>query len=187
LKEHRLSVEQIEGLVKTIEELPDPTARASAIALMQSLMDFHGEALDRLMEIVAAKGASGYEIFDDFSSDEKVSSLLLLYGLHPEPLETRVMRALEKVRPSLDLHGGNVELIGINDGVVRLRLMGSCKGCPSSSLTLKMTIEESIFSMAPDVLSIETESEETSQNGFVQIGKTAKAATYTDCEIRMTG
>jgi Fe-S cluster biogenesis protein NfuA len=180
--------QSIEHLVKTIEELPDPAARASAIALMQALMDFHGEALDRLMEIVATKGPIGYEIFDEFSQDEKVSSLLLLYGLHPEPIETRVARALEKVRPYLDLHGGNVELVGINEGVVRLRLMGSCKGCPSSSMTLKLAIEEAIFSLAPDVVSIEAESEEVSDQEFVQIRKAAavEAPRFTDCNFTMT-
>jgi Fe-S cluster biogenesis protein NfuA len=179
--------QSIEALIKTIEELPDPAARASAIALMQSLMDFHGEALDRLMEIVAAQGSGGYEIFDEFSRDEKVSSLLLLYGLHPEPIETRVARALEKVRPYLDLHGGNVELIDINEGVVRLRLLGSCKGCPSSSMTLKLAIEEAIISLAPDVVSIEAESEQVSDADLVQIGKpTAVEPPFTDCNFTMT-
>ena len=171
-----MSIEQIEGLVKTIEELPDPDARASAIALVQSLMEFHGDALDRLMEIVAASGAHGYEMFDRFSADEKVSSLLLLYGLHPQPLETRVVNALDKVRPYLDSHGGNVELISVNEGVVRLRLTGSCKSCPSSTQTLKNAIEESILAAAPDVVSIETENEQVAQNEFVQIGNFVGAA-----------
>jgi Fe-S cluster biogenesis protein NfuA len=180
------SIERIEGLVKTIEDLPDATARATAIALMQSLMDFHGDALDRLMEIVASRGASGYEIFDEFSTDEKVSSLLLLYGLHPDPMEKRVMRALETVRPDLQSHGGNVELIGIDEGVVRLRLKGSCSGCPSSLMTLKLTIEQAILAMAPDVVAIETEDEEVSQNGVVQIERGSKAAQYSNCEFSVT-
>ena len=54
------SIEKIEELIKTIEGLPDPEARASALALVQALMDFHGEALDRLMEIVASQGEAGY-------------------------------------------------------------------------------------------------------------------------------
>ena len=172
------SIERIEGLVKTIESLPDANARSSAIALVQALMEFHGEALDRLMEIVASTGADGYSTFDQFADDEKVSSLLLLYGLHPLPLETRVLQALAKVRPYLELHGGNVELISITHGVVRLRMQGSCKSCPSSSITLKSAIEESILAVAPDVVAIEAESvpaEEKSE--FVQI------QSFTDCQI----
>src|SRR5262245_56608925 len=119
-------IERVEELIQTIEALPDPTARASALALVQALMDFHGEALDRLMEIVASQGEPGYSIFDKFSGDELVSNLLLLYGLHPLPIETRVSEALEKVKPQLDAHGGSVELLEINEGVVRLRLQGNC-------------------------------------------------------------
>ena len=164
---------RIEELVKTIESLPDPEARASAVALVQALMDFHGEALDRLMEIVAAQGAAGYSIFDKFSGDELVGNLLLLYGLHPLTIEERVAQALEKVKPHLDAHGGSVEVLGITEGVVRLRLNGSCNGCPSSAQTLKFAIEEAIYAAAPEVVAIEAEGalEATSASGVVQIGR----------------
>ena len=174
------SVEKIEGLVRAVEGLPDPAARASAVALVQALMDFHGEALDRLMEIVAAQGESGYSIFDKFSGDELVSNLLLLYGLHPLPLETRVLQALEKVKPHLASHGGAVELLGIDEGVVRLRLHGSCKGCPSSAETLKLAIEAAIYEAAPDVVSIKAEGalETSSPAGYVQISRN-----IADCQL----
>ena len=169
------SMEKIEGLIRTIENLPDPNARATAIALVQALMEFHGAGLDRMMELIAESGESGYAVFDKFAADELVGSVLLLYGLHPSPLEARVTQALDKVRPYLDSHGGNVELLGIADGVVRLRMQGSCKTCPSSSMTLKLAIEEAIYAAAPDVVSIEAEGlvEQPSATGFVQIGKSA--------------
>ena len=167
------SMEKIEGLIRTIENLPDPNARATTLALVQALMEFHGAGLDRMMELVADAGESGYAIFDKFATDDLVSNLLLLYGLHPLPLETRVTQALDKVRPYLDSHGGNVELLGIADGVVRLRMQGSCKSCPSSAMTLKLAIEEAIYAAAPDVVSIEAEglTEQPAATGFVQIGK----------------
>jgi Fe-S cluster biogenesis protein NfuA/nitrite reductase/ring-hydroxylating ferredoxin subunit len=166
-------MQQVEGLIRKIENVPDAQARASALELVQSLMDFHGAGLDRLMEIVAEAGEAGYAIFDNFARDDLVGSLLLLYGLHPVPLEMRVTQALDKVRPYLDSHGGNVELLGITDDVVRLRLQGSCKSCPSSSMTLKLAIEEAIYAAAPDVVAIEAEgvAEQHAPTGFVQIGK----------------
>jgi Fe-S cluster biogenesis protein NfuA len=175
-KEPSEGMQRVEGLIRKIEGLPDPSARAAAVELMQSLMDFHGAGLDRLMEIVSEAGEAGYRIFDEFARDELVASLLLLYGLHPVPLEQRVMQALDKVRPYLDSHGGNVELLGIEAGVVRLRLQGSCKTCPSSSMTLKLAIEEAIYQAAPDVAAIEAEGvaeqpPAAPSNGFVQIGK----------------
>ncbi len=165
-------MDQIEGLIRKIENLPDPEARASALALLQALMEFHGAGIEQLMELIAASGDAGYAIFDRFAEDELVGSLLLLYGQHPLPLETRVTKALDKVRPYLDSHGGNVELLSVSDGVVRLRMQGSCKSCPSSSMTLKLAIEEAIYAAAPDVVEIVAEgvTERPPATGFVQIG-----------------
>ena len=172
-------MEQIEGLIQKIEHLPDAEARANAIALVQALMEFHGAGLERMMEVIADSGEGGYAVFDSFARDDLVGSLLLLYGLHPLPIETRVRQALDKVRPYLDSHGGNVELLAISDGIVRLRMQGSCKSCPSSSLTLKLAIEDAIYAAAPDVVSIEaegvTEQATASRSGFVQIGKSPGA------------
>lgn len=165
-------MERIEGLVRKIENLPDPEARASSLALLQALMEFHGAGIERMMELVAESGEAGFGIFDKFARDDLVGSLLLLYGQHPVPLETRITKALDKVRPYLDSHGGNVELLSVADGVVRLRMQGSCKSCPSSAMTLKLAIEEAIYAAAPDVVSIEAEgvSEQAVATGFVQIG-----------------
>ncbi len=92
--------------------------------------------------------------------DELVSHLLLLHGIHPVPIEARVRTALEEVRPYLDSHGGNVELVAVEDGTVRLRMEGSCSGCPSSAVTLKLAIEDAIRKHAPDVGEIEAEDAE---------------------------
>jgi len=73
------------------------------------------------------------------------------------PLETRVREALAEVRPYLESHGGDVELLDIDDGVVRLAMRGSCDGCASSTMTLKLAIEEAIQRAAPDVEEIVAE------------------------------
>ena len=164
---------EIEELIHNIEHLKDSEARENAIALVQALMEFHGTALDRLMELIAEKGETGYSIFDSFAADEKVGSLLLLYGLHPVSLETRVTNALDKVRPYLSSHGGSVELLEIVEGTVWVKLEGSCKTCPSSSMTLKLAIEEAIYEAAPDIVAIHAEgiTPAPAETGFVQIGK----------------
>ncbi|MGB7922556.1 MAG: NifU family protein [Pyrinomonadaceae bacterium] len=167
-------IQRIEGLLHQIEAMSDPEARASALELVQSLMELHGAGLERMLEITAEAGVPGHAVIDDFAADELVGGLLLLYGLHPVDLETRVMQALDKVRPYLESHGGNVEVLGINDGVVRLRLQGSCKSCPSSSMTLKLAIEEAIYEAAPDVASIEAEGaleQVAAPSGFVPLGR----------------
>ncbi|MGI8918507.1 MAG: NifU family protein [Pyrinomonadaceae bacterium] len=165
-------MQRVEELVRKIESLPDETAKSSALELMQSLMEFHGAGLERMMEIVADSNTGGFATFDEFAADELVGSLLLLYGLHPLTLEQRVVQGLAKVRPYLDSHGGDVELLSTDNGVVRLRLQGSCKSCPSSAMTLKLAIEEAIYAAAPDVVAIEAENvvQKESVGGLVQIG-----------------
>ena len=100
-------------------------------------------------------------MIDSLAGDDLVGSILLLHGLHPLDLETRVRQALEKVRPLLRSHGGNVELLDLTGGVARLRMLGSCDGCPSSAMTLKTAIEEAIYEKAPDVTAIEVDAPAT--------------------------
>ncbi len=150
-------VGRIEVLVGEIERFPDPDVRANVQELVQALMDLHGAGLERMLEVIWGKGEAGQVIIDDLGRDDLVGGLLLLHGLHPLDLETRVQQALDKVRPYLASHGGNVELIAVNEGVVRLRLQGSCNGCASSAVTLKLAIEESLQEYAPDIVELKVE------------------------------
>jgi Fe-S cluster biogenesis protein NfuA/nitrite reductase/ring-hydroxylating ferredoxin subunit len=147
--EARERVARIDQLLGDVEALADP-AREIAIELVQSLVELYGEGLARVVAHLDGHAAA-------LAGDEVVAHLLLLHGLHPVPLETRVRGALDEVAPYLGSHGGGVELIGIEDGVVRLRLEGSCSGCPSSTMTLKLAIEDAVHKAAPDVERIEAE------------------------------
>jgi Fe-S cluster biogenesis protein NfuA/nitrite reductase/ring-hydroxylating ferredoxin subunit len=143
-------VARVESLLEEVEALPDAAARSSAIAVVQALLDLYGDGLERIVEVVAEKDSDG-AMAGALADDSLVSHLLLLHGLHPVPVERRVLGALESVRPYLESHGGNVELLGVEEGVARLRLEGSCSGCPSSTMTLKLAIEKAIHEAAPDV------------------------------------
>ncbi len=127
----------------------------SQLEAVRALLDLYGEGLGRIVGLVADGDDGG--LAEAFAADELVSHLLLLHGLHPEPLEARVRGALAEVRPYLESHGGDVELLSLEDGVARLRLQGTCNGCPSSTVTLKSAIEEAIWKSAPDVAGIEAE------------------------------
>jgi Fe-S cluster biogenesis protein NfuA len=169
-KNFQPQTQKIERLLSTLESTSDPHLRAVATELMQSVMELHGAGLERMMEIVFESGASGGRIIQRFGEDELTSGLLLLYDLHPLTMETRVVQALEKVRPFLNSHGGNVELLGVSEGVVRLRLAGSCRSCPSSAETLKNAIEKAIYEAAPDVAAIIAEAPGSAPaNGLVQL------------------
>ena len=145
--------------------------------MVQALLEMHGAGLSVILEKIRASGEVGRSIQQAIEKDTIVTGLLLLHDLHPTPLDQRVQNALESVRPYLHSHGGNVELLSISDeGVVSLRLHGSCHGCPSSQATLRDTIETAIAEAAPDVVSIDVQGEEEPEpsaskaiEGFVPI------------------
>jgi Fe-S cluster biogenesis protein NfuA len=66
-------------------------------------------------------------------------------------MKERIEAVLEKIRPALQADGGDVELVGVNDGVVSVRLTGACGSCPMSTLTLKMGVERAIRQAVPEV------------------------------------
>ncbi|MFE6668598.1 NifU family protein [Streptomyces sp. NPDC057697] len=133
-------------------------ARERSEELVRVVADFYGAALERLLDLVHERGRLDDHVLAALADDELVSGALLVHGLHPYGVETRVERALESVRPYLGSHGGDVELLAVSDeGAVRLRLLGSCDGCPSSSVTLKLAVQGAVEAAAPEVTSIEVE------------------------------
>lgn len=66
-------------------------------------------------------------------------------------MNEKIKMVLEKIRPSLRADGGDVELVGVKDGIVRVRLVGACGGCPMSTMTLKHGIERLLKSELPEV------------------------------------
>jgi Fe-S cluster biogenesis protein NfuA len=149
-------VQRIDSLIADIEKVPDPAVREQAQDVVRCVLDYHALALARLLNLVQGFDGSRH-VVEHLAEDELVASLLLLHGLHPADLETRVKGALERVRPFLQSHGGNVELVAVVEGAVHLRLEGSCHGCPSSAATLKSRIEQAIYEAAPEVAAIQVD------------------------------
>ena len=169
-KELEQQIQKIEELVGRIESIADPVARANAHELVQSLMDLHGAGIERMLETIADSGELGLEIIDKLAADRLIASLLLLYGLHPLDIETRIKQALDKVSPRLHSQGGSVELIGFDEGVLRLRLVGGGQGCGSTGESMKLALEEAIYEAAPDLTELRVErAEEQLSSGLIQL------------------
>jgi Fe-S cluster biogenesis protein NfuA len=154
--EFRVRSERVEKLAAKLDQANDPEVRATALELVQSVVELHGAALQRLIDR-CIETPDGERVLNEALQDDLVSSMFLLHSLHPDDLETRVLRGIESVRPYLKSHGGDCELAGVHDGVVRLRLHGSCGSCPSSSLTLKNAVEDALYQVAPDIKEIVAE------------------------------
>ena len=145
-------MQNLDRLLNEAESTADPAAQAVIQEIVRGLLDLHRTALQRLLEI------AGPSALEAAAQDDLVSPVLLLHNLHPLDVETRVRNALKKVEPYTASHGGHVELLSItDDGVVSLRMEGSCHGCPSSRVTLETAIEQDVYAAAPEVTSIVVE------------------------------
>jgi len=143
---------RIEELLGRLRDRADPTTVESAEEVVRLVVELYGAGLERVVEL------AGEDVLERLVKDELVASLLVLHDLHPKNTETRVLEALDQVRPYLGSHAGGVELLGVDPGgVVRLRLEGSCDGCPSSIMTVKLAIERAIEEAAPEVTAVEVE------------------------------
>jgi len=150
-------VERVQELLGSLDEIADPVAQHRVQELIGTVLELYGAGLERVLGIVDDAGDDALPVRQALLDDGVVSSLLLIHGLYPITLEERVVEALDSVRPFLASHGGNVELLSVEDGVARLRLEGSCNGCPASAETLENALKEAIDATAPDLLGLEVE------------------------------
>ncbi|HEY3946210.1 MAG TPA: NifU family protein, partial [Solirubrobacteraceae bacterium] len=149
-------LEAVEELSGRVDALEDEEARELAQDLVAAVVAMYGDGLRRIMEVIGeARGAE--DLLDELAQDGAVASLLLIHDLYPVPLEQRVLEALDTVRPYMESHGGNVELLGIEDGVAKLAMQGSCDGCAASRSTLELAIKQALDEHAPDLLDLEVE------------------------------
>ena len=128
-------------------------ARERAEQLVGEVVELYGAGLSRIVAAVGDQADPG--MLNRLVADDLVASLLLVHGLHPHDVRRRVSDALDRVRPYLGSHGGDVHLLDIVGDTVQLQFAGSCKSCPSSAVTLELAVEDAIRAAAPEVSSIE--------------------------------
>ena len=169
-KQFQQRVQQIGQRVQELEAIGDPAVRAAAKDLVQLLMEMHGSGLERMLEVIFRSGDAGARMIDELGEDPIVSGLLVLYGLHPEDLQTRIERKLAQIRSRLFKMGAEVELIAVNESNVRVRVKIEGHACGSTSHNVKVLVEEAVYEAAPDLTSLVVGGlEEPSPSGFVAI------------------
>jgi len=169
-EEFQEQIRQLGKLVAQFDDLPDSAVKSASRELVQLLMDVHGRGLERAMEIVFDAGDSAPVIIDKLGQDPIVGNLLLLYSLHPDELETRVNKAIERMRPRLRKLSCTIELEHLHESSVRVRLTTSGHSCGSSAGDIRLIVEDGMYEFAPDVTSLELDGlKETALAGFVPL------------------
>lgn len=153
----RRTSQRIEALLDELAASAGPTTHARVEELVQHLVTLYGAGLEGVLACAAASGSEGERLGEQLTGDEVVTGLLVLHDLHPWPVQRRVEHALAAVRPYLGSHAGGVELLGLEDGVARLRMTGTCHGCPSSRATIDHAIRDAIEAAAPELSRIDVE------------------------------
>jgi len=153
----RQAGERIEELLSVLRSTSGESG-AAAEELVRLLLGLYGDGLGHIMDALTAEGEAGRAVRDRLLADPLVESLLLLHDLHPLDVDTRIQRALDRVRPYLGSHAGGVQYLGVGpDGVARLRLEGSCHGCPSSTVTVRLAVQGAVEDAAPEVTEVVVE------------------------------
>ncbi len=145
---------RIQELVEKIEAMPDSGARDMLAETLETVLSFYGLGLQRILNLLDLQAPQAKKAL---LADPGVSGLLLIHGLHPVPLADRLQQALDKVRPYMESHGGDVELVSLEDDHARLRLRGHCETCPSSTVTLELAVRSAIEEACPDLAGFEVE------------------------------
>jgi Fe-S cluster biogenesis protein NfuA/nitrite reductase/ring-hydroxylating ferredoxin subunit len=149
---------RVQELSERVQRLEDPGARDVAFEFVSAVITMYGDGLERILAAIRASRDAGATILDELSQDGAVASLLLIHDLYPVGLRERVLEALDTVRPYMESHGGDVELLQVTEeGVARLALQGSCNGCSASRATLETAIVQALTEHCPDLAGIDVE------------------------------
>jgi len=152
-------VQQIETLIRQIESSADPGTRAGVRQLVEAILEYHGEGLARIVDIVREPGPAGETLVRNLAREPVIGSLLLLYGLHPDDFETRARRAADTLR--------GVELISVSDGFIRLRI--------TSTAISRESVEQVIYSAAPETVALDIEVPQAAAPSFIPIESLLRA------------
>ncbi len=151
--------------LERMEEIEDERTREEVFALLEGIDVLHRQALERLLEL------GGRELVERVSRDPVVHTLLEMYDLPAPDEQAQVERALQSVYPYFESHGGKLEVLGVEEGRVRVRLSGSCQGCPGTETTLRRVVEEALREGFPDFSELVAEEPPPAREKPIQLGR----------------
>lgn len=166
--------ERVDKAIAEVQTL-EPDVRAKAMSLKSAIEEFHKTGLTHIVRKLK-EDPNGKQLLFDLVDEPTVYALLSMHGLIRADVRTRVARVIEMVRPYMQSHGGDVQLVDVRDQSVFVRLSGNCNGCSMSSVTLRNTVEEALREHVPEIESVEVVPSEPEGAGLVQLGGAAAAS-----------
>jgi hypothetical protein len=140
----------------TLERTPGATAE-TALDAVTLLTEVYGEALTRVMD----RASTDPRLLDLLLGDDLVGHLLVLHDIHPEPVEGRVTRALDALRPRLHRSGADAELVAIEEKTARVRVNRSGCGCGGGAEPIEDVVRETVLAVAPDLADVHVAAPDT--------------------------
>jgi Fe-S cluster biogenesis protein NfuA len=154
----------LDELLGQVEQIPGPAGEL-AVEAVAALAEVYGAALTRAMAYVGgATDGAGTPLAAAFTGDALLGHLLALHGIHPDPVDVRIARALDDVRGALGSHAGAVELVGVDAGVAEVHIAatgGGCSsgggsgcGCSSGGDGLEDAVRDAVLGAAPELTDV---------------------------------
>jgi Fe-S cluster biogenesis protein NfuA len=167
---------EIERHVQQLERIADPAVRSAAMDLVSSVLQLHAEALGNMLRILADSSADSKAVLAAFERDALVRSVLLLHGLHSQPVEARIHRALTDLEPALQKYGAAVEIARADADAVFITIQLGGQGCGSTADTVRSLVERRISEAAPDVPEVVIDLPPVAPGSFIPIQAIQPAA-----------
>ncbi|MDZ5442354.1 hypothetical protein U2F26_06355 [Micromonospora sp. 4G57] len=139
---------RLNAVLGQLEQTPGRTAEL-ALEAVEMLTEVYGEALARVTDLAA----DSTRALDRLTEDELLRHLLLLHHIHPDPLDRRVARAVDDLRPQLRTHGAEIALVGVHDEVARISL--SASSCGGGAAALPDLVREQVLAFAPELSAVD--------------------------------
>ncbi|PWU47349.1 hypothetical protein DLJ46_14985 [Micromonospora globispora] len=139
---------RLDAVLGQLEQTPGRTADL-ALEAVEILTEVYGEALARVTELAADSPRA----LDRLTGDELLRHLLLLHRIHPDPLDRRVARAVDDLRPQLRTQGAEIALVGVQDEVARISL--SASSCGGGGAALRDLVREHVMTFAPELSAVD--------------------------------
>ncbi len=155
--------------LERMEEIQDEKTREEVFAFLEGIDVLHRQGLGRILDLIG--GLGGQQAVERISQDPIVRTLLEMYDLPEADERSQVERALEDVYPYFQSHGGKLEVLGVEDGKVRVLLSGSCEGCPGTATTLERVVEEALREGFPGFRDLVAEEPPPAPKNIVQLGR----------------